>query len=121
VSSQIKTNLPERAVARAYRRPKYHSPESSVTIAGMLMAHGSIGPGAVRTLVDAAWSAGTALADPDDPRVRAFAEFGLPPDSELATEDGLRSLHAWREGLQIPGYLDHFAAATQQMGRVLRA
>jgi hypothetical protein len=68
----------------------------------MLMAHGSIGSGAVHTLVDAAWSAGAAPADPDDPRVRAFAEFGLPPDSELATEGGLRSLHEWRDGLHIP-------------------
>jgi hypothetical protein len=66
------------------------------------MAHGSIGPGAVRSLVSSAWSAGAAPADPDDPRVRGFAEFGLPPDSGLATEDGLRDLHAWRDHLQIP-------------------
>ena len=66
------------------------------------MAQGSIGPGAVRSLVDAAWSADAAPEDPDDPRVRGFAEFGLPPDSELATEDGLRNLHAWRDHLQIP-------------------
>jgi hypothetical protein len=62
------------------------------------MAQGSIGPGAVRSLVDAAWPADTAPADPDDPQVRGFAEFGLPLDSELATEDGLRGLRAASAG-----------------------
>ena len=66
------------------------------------MAHGSISPGAVRRLVDAEWSAGGPSADPDDPRVRGFAEFGLPPDSPLATEDWLHRLQAWRDRLQIP-------------------
>jgi hypothetical protein len=68
----------------------------------MHMAHGSISPGAVRRLVDAEWSAGGPSADPDDPQVRGFAEFGLPPDSPLATEDWLHRLQAWRDRLQIP-------------------
>jgi len=71
-------------------------------IMGMHMAHGSISPGAVRRLVDAEWSAGVPSADPDDPQVRGFAEFGLPPDSPLATEDWLHRLHGWRDRLQIP-------------------
>jgi hypothetical protein len=66
----------------------------------MLMAPASTAP--VRSLVGAAWSAGAAPADPDDPLVQGFAEFGLPPDSPYATESGLRNLHAWRRGLQIP-------------------
>jgi len=65
------------------------------------MAHGS-SPGAVRRLVDAEWSAGVPSADPDDPQVRGFAEFGLRPDSPLTTEDWLHRLQAWRDGLQIP-------------------
>src|SRR5690349_8452543 len=68
----------------------------------MQMAHDSISPGAVRRLVDAEWSAGVPSADPDDPQVRGFAEFGLPPDSPLATEDWLHRLQAWRDRLQIP-------------------
>jgi len=69
---------------------------------GMQMAQGSISPGAVRRLVDAEWSDGASSADPDDPQVRGFAEFGLPPDSPLATEDWLHRLQAWRDHLQIP-------------------
>ena len=66
------------------------------------MALDRVGPGAVRSLVDAAWSAGTGPPDPDDPRVRGFAEFGLRQDSDLVTDDGLRVLQAWRDSLQIP-------------------
>jgi len=66
------------------------------------MALGSAGSGAVRDLVDEAWSADTGLPDPDDPRVRGFAEFGLRQDSDLATDGGLRALHAWRDSLHIP-------------------
>jgi hypothetical protein len=69
---------------------------------GMHMAHGSISPGAIRRLVDAEWSVGVPSADPDDPQVRGFAEFGLPSDSPLATEDWLHRLQAWRDRLQIP-------------------
>ena len=61
------------------------------------MADGSAGPGVIRRLVDAAWSADAASADPDDPVVKGFAEFGLPPSSPLATEDQLRELEAWRD------------------------
>lgn len=53
-------------------------------------------------MVDGAWSARPASADPDHPQVLAFAEFGLPPSSPLATEDQLRSLEDWRESLRIP-------------------
>jgi hypothetical protein len=62
----------------------------------------SPGPGVIERLVAAAWSDGTAPADPDDPRVAGFAEFGLSPDSELVTERWLRDLDAWRNGLRIP-------------------
>lgn len=41
------------------------------------MADGSAEPGVIRHLVDTAWSADVAAADPDDPLVRGFAEF--PP------------------------------------------
>lgn len=69
---------------------------------------------AIRRMVDAAWSAHTASADPDDgvfrpslaaaadpdhPRVRGFAEFGLPSSSSLATQDRLGSLEKWRKTL----------------------
>ncbi len=67
---------------------------------GMLMADGSAGAGAIRRLVDTAWSADVASADPDDPLVQGFAEFGLPPDSPLVYQ--LRDLEAWRDNLQIP-------------------
>jgi hypothetical protein len=66
------------------------------------MADGSAGRGDIRRLVDAAWSAGAASADPDDPLVRGFADFGLPADSPLATEDSLGELAAWRDSLRIP-------------------
>jgi hypothetical protein len=59
-------------------------------------------PDVVRQLVDSARSADLAAADPDDPHVRGFAEFGLPADSPLATKDQLRDLEAWRDSLQIP-------------------
>jgi len=57
--------------------------------------------GAIRRLVDTAWSANSASADPDDPRVRAFAEFGLPSSSALARDDELHNLATWQHGLQI--------------------
>lgn len=66
------------------------------------MADGSAGPGVIRRLVDTAWAADLALAGPDDPLVRGFAEFGLPAYSPLATDDQLRELAAWRDSLQIP-------------------
>jgi hypothetical protein len=66
------------------------------------MADGGAGPGGIRRLVDAEWSADVASADPADARVRGFADFGLPPYSPLATDDQLRDLEAWRESLQIP-------------------
>ena len=57
------------------------------------MADGSTGTNVVRHLVDTAWSArDAALADPDDPLVRGFAEFGLPSYSPLAAENQLRAL-----------------------------
>jgi hypothetical protein len=65
------------------------------------MVDGSAGSGVVRRLVDTAWSADVASAEPDDPLVRGFAEFGLPSYSPLATEDQLRDLEAWRDGLRI--------------------
>jgi hypothetical protein len=65
------------------------------------MADGTAGPGVIRRLVDTAWSAAVASADPDDPLVRGFADFGLPSSSPLATEDQLRDLEAWRGGLRI--------------------
>ena len=66
------------------------------------MTDDTVSQGAIRRLVDTAWSADSASADPDDPGVRAFAEFGLPPVSPLATEDQLHELETWRDGLQIP-------------------
>ena len=33
--------------------------------------------------------------------MRGFAEFGLPPDSTLATDDQLRDLETWRDNLRI--------------------
>jgi hypothetical protein len=66
------------------------------------MADGNVSPGAIRRLVDTAWSDDSALVDPDDPRVRGFAEFGIPTDSVLATEGWLHELEAWRDGLKIP-------------------
>ncbi len=66
------------------------------------MADGSAGPGVVRSLVDAVWSADAEPADPDDPVVKGFAEFGLPPTSPLTTDDQLRALQTWRDELKIP-------------------
>jgi hypothetical protein len=66
------------------------------------MAESSAGVSAIRRMVDAAWSANTAPAGPDDARVQGFAEFGLPPSSSLATEDQLSSLEKWRKALRIP-------------------
>lgn len=66
------------------------------------MADGSAGPRSIRRLVDSAWSADAPTADPDDPLVRGFADFGLPSYSPLATEHRLRELAAWRDSLRIP-------------------
>lgn len=66
------------------------------------MSDGSPGPGVIRRLVDTAWSADVSSADPDDPLVRGFADFGLPSYSPLTTEDQLRELEAWRDNLRIP-------------------
>jgi hypothetical protein len=70
---------------------------------GTLMADDSVGSGVIRRLVDEAWSADVAFASPDDPVVRGFAEFGLPPSSRFASDGRLRDLEAWRNKLQIPG------------------
>lgn len=73
------------------------------------MADGSADPSPIRRLIDTAWSADVASADPDDPRVRGFADFGLPSYSPFAREDQLRDLEAWRDSLRIPansGFLD---------------
>jgi hypothetical protein len=64
------------------------------------MADGSADSRVIRRLVDAAWSADVASADPDDPRVRGFAEFGVSHWS-LTGEDRLRELEAWRDSLRI--------------------
>jgi hypothetical protein len=69
---------------------------------GMFMAEGSPGPGVIRRMVDTAWSASELPADPDDPLVRGFADFGLPSSSSLATDGRLRELEAWRDNLRIP-------------------
>ena len=61
---------------------------------------------AVRRMVDEAWAGRTpsagSQADPDHPQVKAFAEFGLPPSSPLATQDQLTRLEEWRGSLNIP-------------------
>lgn len=66
------------------------------------MSEGSADASAVRCMVRAAWSSHAASADPADPRVQAFADFGLPPYSPFAGENQLRGLDAWRESLRIP-------------------
>ena len=66
------------------------------------MADGCVEPGVIGRLVEMAWSADVASADPDDPLVRGFAEFGLPPSSSLATAGPLRDLESWRHDLGIP-------------------
>jgi hypothetical protein len=66
------------------------------------MANHNPSPDVIRRLVGTAWSADTVPTDPDDPRVRGFAEFGLPPDSPLVTGDQLRDLEVWRDSLRIP-------------------
>lgn len=57
---------------------------------------------AISHLVSTAWSARTESADPDDPEVRGFAEFGLRQASALATEEQLSRLDRWRTSLAIP-------------------
>jgi hypothetical protein len=69
---------------------------------GTLMTDGGTDPRLIRDMVSTAWSADLAPADPDDPAVRGFADFGLPAHSPLATADQLRDLDAWRDTLQIP-------------------
>ena len=57
---------------------------------------------ALGRLVSTAWSARAESADPDDPEVRGFAEFGLRPSSGLATEEHLSRMDQWRTSLAIP-------------------
>ena len=64
---------------------------------GWFMGEASADVSAIRRMVDVAWSAHAASADPDDARVQGFAEFGLPPSSSLATHDQLPSLEKWRK------------------------
>src|SRR5262249_37205468 len=66
------------------------------------MGEASADVSAIRRMVDTAWSVRAASEDPDDARVRGWAEFGLPPSSSLATQDQLRSLEKWRKSLSIP-------------------
>ncbi|MGV0066273.1 hypothetical protein ACRU44_00940 [Mycobacterium colombiense] len=65
------------------------------------MTDGGSDPRFIRDMVGTAWSADLASADPDDPVVRGFADFGLPAHSPLATADHIRELDAWRDSLQI--------------------
>ena len=60
-----------------------------------LMANGGAGLGVIRRLVDTAWSANVASADPDDPLVRGFADFGLPP---IHRSQRRISFAIWRRG-----------------------
>lgn len=66
------------------------------------MAGGSAEPEVIRQLLYGAWSQDLTPSDPDDPLVRGFAEFGLPANSPLQTDDQLRELGAWRDNLRIP-------------------
>jgi hypothetical protein len=68
----------------------------------MYMADGSVGTSVIRRLLNSTRSTGAAPADPDDPQVQGFAEFGLPAGSPLAVDDQLRELEEWRDTLQIP-------------------
>ena len=77
--------------AGVHAHPKRTSPDGDTT---------QREPG--KTPDETEWSADVASADPDDPLVRGFAEFGLPAHSPLATEDQLRDLQMWRNDLQIP-------------------
>lgn len=65
------------------------------------MTHGDAGSGGIHGLIDRAWSAKRAAADPDDPLVRGFADFGLPSSSPLAMGSQLSDLKAWRRDLHI--------------------
>lgn len=77
--------------------------------AGWRMDDDRVEASAGRRIVHSAWSA-YAPPDPDDPWTRkvdppvnGFAEFGLPLSSPLATtQDQLRHLAHWRNGLKIP-------------------
>ena len=66
------------------------------------MADKSVGAGVIRRLVDDMLSDYVASADPDDPKVRGFADFGLPTWSPLASDERLHDLEIWRNNLQIP-------------------
>jgi hypothetical protein len=69
----------------------------------------------IRHMVDEAWSNGAPSADPDDPLVQGFAEFGLAQTSALVTKDNLRRLKSWRDDLRIPSnsaFLDGTLLAT---------
>jgi hypothetical protein len=66
------------------------------------MADKDAGPGVIRRLVDDTLSDYVASADPDDPKVRGFADFGLPTWSPLASDERLHDLKIWRNDLQIP-------------------
>jgi len=65
------------------------------------MTHGDAGSGGIHGLIDRAWSARAGTADPDDPLVKGFADFGLPSSSPLATGGQLPGLTAWRRDLHI--------------------
>lgn len=65
------------------------------------MTHGGTGSGDIHRLIGRAWSAKRATADPDDPLVRGFADFGLPSSSPLARDSQLSNLKAWRRDLHI--------------------
>jgi hypothetical protein len=81
----------------------------------MVMANGRVGGDVVRHMVEEAWSNEAPSADPDDPLVQGFAEFGLAPASTLATNDNLRGLKSWRDDLRIPSnsaFLDGTLLAT---------
>jgi hypothetical protein len=66
------------------------------------MSEASADVSVIRRMINEAWSAHAASADPDDARVRGLAEFGLPPSSSLATHDQLPRLETWRKSLRIP-------------------
>jgi hypothetical protein len=65
------------------------------------MTHGDAGSGGIHRLIGRAWSAKRATADPDDPLVRGFADFGLPSSSPLVRDSQLPDLKAWRRDLHI--------------------
>lgn len=56
----------------------------------------------IRRLVDTKWSSHGTSADPDDPLVRGFTDFGLSADSKFATDEQLHDLEVWRDDLHLP-------------------